>query len=164
MDALRNWFEQLSSRERLMVSAAGLLIVFAVIYLAGFRPLLTSAARNAEIVAEQQALLDELSQLAARRGPQRGAATAGAGGDQSLVLVVDRTTRNKGLASYLKRNQPDGADTIRLRFEDAPFDNLLSWLVEMQSSYGVGAISANIDSSRSPGRVNCNLVLSRAAG
>ena len=27
MDALRNWFEQLSSRERLMVSAAGLLIV-----------------------------------------------------------------------------------------------------------------------------------------
>jgi general secretion pathway protein M len=115
-------------------------------------------------VADQQELLDELSQLAARRGPQRGAVDAGAGGDQSLVLVVDRTTRSQGLASYLKRNQPDGENSIRLRFEDAPFDNLLGWLVEMQSKYGVGAVSANIDGSPSTGRVSCNLVLSRTAG
>ena len=164
MDALRNWFEQLSPRERVMVGAAAALVLFAVVYLAGLRPLLISAERNAALVADQQELLDELTQLAARRGPQRGAATAAGGGDQSLVLVVDRTTREKGLGNFLKRNQPDGADAIRLRFEDAPFDNLLSWLVEMQATYGVGAISANIDTSRSPGRVNCNLVLSRAAG
>lgn len=164
MDALRNWIEQMSPRERVMVGAAAALLVFAIVYLAGFRPLLISAERNAAEVAEQQELLDELTQLAARRGPQRGAAAGAGGGGQSLVLVVDRTTRDKGLGGYLKRNQPDGADAIRLRFEDAPFDNLLSWLVEMQTNYGVGAISANIDTSRSPGRVNCNLVLSRAAG
>lgn len=164
MDALRNWFEQLAPRERVMVSAAGALMLFAIVYLAGFRPLSISTERNAAMVADQQELLEELTQLAARRGPQRGAVTGTGGGDQSLVLVVDRTTRDKGLGAYLKRNQPDGADAIRLRFEDAPFDNLLSWLVEMQSTYGVGAISANIDTSRSPGRVNCNLVLSRAAG
>ncbi len=164
MDALRNWFEQLAPRERVMVSAAAVLLVFALIYLAGLRPLLISAERNATAVADQQELLADLTQVAARRGPQRGGAASAAGGDQSLVLVVDRTTRDKGLSAYLKRNQPDGTDAIRLRFEDAPFDNLLSWLVEMQSTYGVGAISANIDTSRSPGRVNCNLVLSRAAG
>lgn len=147
-----------------MVIAAAATLLLAVVYLAGFRPLLNSAERNRAIVSDQQALLEELSQVAARRGPQRGTAGSSAGRDQSLVLVVDRTTRNKGLATYLKRNQPDGTDAIRLRFEDAPFDNLLGWLVEMQSTYGVGAISANIDSSRSPGRVNCNLVLSRAAG
>ena len=129
-----------------------------------FRPLLTTAAHNGAVVEEHRALLDEITQLAARRGPQRGGAPAGGGSDQSLVLVVDRTTRSSGLSAYLKRNQPDGTDSIRLRFEDAPFDNLLAWLVEMQSTYGVGAISANIDASRSPGRVNCNLVLSRTAG
>ena len=164
MEALRAWFEQISPRERVMVVAAAALLIIAIVYLAGFRPLLVSAARNQALVSDQQELLGELSQLAARRGPQRGAVGAGAGRDQSLVLVVDRTTREKGLATYLKRNQPDGSDSIRLRFEDAPFDNLLSWLVDMQSTYGVGAVSANIDSSRSPGRVNCNLVLSRAAG
>ncbi len=164
MEALRNWFEQLAARERVMVSAAAVLLIFAIIYLAGLRPLLISAERKATAVANQRELLADLTQVAARRGPQRGAAAGAGGSDQSLVLVVDRTTRDKGLAAYLKRNQPDGTDAIRLRFEDAPFDNLLSWLVEMQSSYGVGAISANIDTSRSPGRVNCNLVLSRAAG
>jgi general secretion pathway protein M len=164
MEALRNWFDQLTVRERAMVLSAALLVVFAIMYLAGLRPLLVSAARNEAVVEDQQALLGELTQIAARRGPQRGGAVGNAGRDQSLVVMVDRTTREKGLATYLKRNQPDGADSIRLRFEDAPFDNLVSWLVEMQSTYGVGAVSANIDTSRSPGRVNCNLVLSRAAG
>lgn len=164
MDSLRTWFDQLEPRERLLVSAAAALLIFAVVYLAGLRPLFDRAARGADLVASQQELLAELSQLAARRGPQRGAGDASAGGDQSLVLVVDRTTRSQGLATYLKRNQPDGENSIRLRFEDAPFDNLLGWLVEMQNKYGVGAVSANIDGSPSKGRVSCNLVLSRTSG
>jgi len=104
--------------------------------------------------------------VAARRGPQRpgrGAAPA-AGSNQSLVLVVDRTTRSRGLATYLKRNQPDGDDTIRLRFENAPFDNLVGWLGELETAYGLAAVSADIDAGGEPGRVNCNLVISRAAG
>ena len=161
MDALRNWFEQLSIRERVMVGAAGLLVVFAVLYLGAFRPLLTTAAHNGAVVEEHRALLDEITQLAARRGPQRGSAPAGGGSDQSLVLVVDRTTRSSGLSAYLKRNQPDGADSIRLRFEDAPFDDLTQWLGQLRNQHGLATTSANIDVAAQPGRVNCNLTLER---
>jgi general secretion pathway protein M len=164
MDALRSWFEQLAPRERLLVGAAGVLLLFALIYLGGLGPLIAKSERNAAAVADQRALLADLTELAARLGPQLGGAAAAEANEQSLVLVVDRTTRNQGLATFLKRNQPDGENAIRLRFEDAPFDSLLRWLVEMQASYGVGAVSANIDSARAPGRVNCNLVLSRATG
>jgi general secretion pathway protein M len=163
MEALRAWFEQLAPRERALVVAASVLVVFAVVYVGGWQPLQVRAEQNAKAVADYRALLDELTQVAARRGPQRGAEAA-PDSEQSLVLLVDRTTRNQGLANYLKRNQPDGDEMIRLRFEEAPFDNLLRWLVEMQSRYGIGAVSANIDASRAAGRVNCNLVLSRAAG
>ena len=79
----------------------------------------------------------------------------------SLVVVVDQTTRSAGLAMYLKRNQPDGASSIRLRFENAPFDTLVEWLAELQSKYNVSAISANIDMASDPGRVNCNFTLGR---
>lgn len=161
MDRLREWFEALEPRERALVSLAAALLVVVIIYLAGLKPLLDQTARSAAQVADQQQLLDELSQLAARRGPQQGAAADVQGSDQSLVLVVDRSTRSQGLAAYLKRNQPDGADSIRLRFEDAPFDNLLGWLVELESRYGIAAVAANIDRSPASGRVNCNLVLSR---
>jgi general secretion pathway protein M len=163
VDALRNWLDQLEPRERLLVLLAGALIVFAIIVVGGLRPLLASADRNAQRVDDQQQLLTEIEQVAARLGPQRGRNVAAADGD-SLVLVVDRSTRARNLGAYLKRNQPDGDATIRLRFERAPFDDLVAWLAELQNQYSIGVVSANIDASNETGRVNCNLILSRAAG
>jgi general secretion pathway protein M len=165
VDALQTWFEQLAARERLLVAAAAALLVVAIIVLGAVRPLTSAAARSAEQIADQEALLQELDELAARLGPQSGAgAQALAGGGQSLVLVVDRTTRSSGLGAFLKRNQPDGEDAIRLRFEDAPFDALVEWMVELETGYGLAATSVNIDAGRATGRVNCNLVLARGAG
>ena len=164
MDALSQWFDQLAPRERLLVLFAGGLLVAAVILLGGLRPLLKHADRNAQLVSDQESLLAELEQVALRIGPQRGSAGPATGADQSLVLLVDRSTRSRNLAVYLKRNQPDGDDSIRLRFERAPFETLVQWLVELQAEYGISTVSANIDASNEVGRVNCNLILSRNPG
>lgn len=162
MDALRDWFNELPPRERVLVSAAGLLLALAIVVLGAVRPLSSKAVRNAEIVADREALLAELDDVAARLGPQQGGSNpAAAAGGQSLVLIVDRTTRSRGLAEFLTRNQPDGENKIRLRFERAPFDTLVEWLVELQVRHGLSAQSANIDKSPERGRVNCNLVLTR---
>ncbi|MDJ0927709.1 MAG: type II secretion system protein GspM [Gammaproteobacteria bacterium] len=162
MDALRDWFSDLAPRERLLVSAAAVLLVLAIVVLGAVRPLNSKAARNAEIVADREALLAELDEVAARLGPQRGGGNpVAASGGQSLVLIVDRTTRGRGLAEFLTRNQPDGDNKIRLRFERAPFDTLIEWLVELQVRHGLSAQSANIDKAPDRGRVNCNLVLTR---
>lgn len=163
MDALRNWLDQLEARERLLVLLAGALLIVAVVVLGGLRPLLDRADRNAQRVSDQEQLLGEIEQVAARLGPQRGEAANAAAGD-SLVLLVDRSTRARNLGGYLKRNQPDGDTAIRLRFERAPFDDLMAWLSELQNQHNVGVVSANIDASNENGRVNCNLVLSRPAG
>ncbi len=163
MNALRNWFEELTPREQTLVAAAGLLLAVAIVVIGLVRPVASSAARNAETVAEREALLAELTDVATRLGPQRGNAQVAAGtGNQSLVLIVDQSTRQRGLQDYLVRNQPDGSDKIRLRFERAPFDDLVEWLVQMSQQHGLGAISANIDTAPESGRVNCNLVLSRS--
>ena len=83
--------------------------------------------------------------------------------NQSLVVIIDRTTREKQLAGYLKRNQPEGAASVRLRFEGAPFDALASWLGELDNTYGLTAGNANFDRA-GPGRVNVSLVLTRGGG
>ena len=76
MDAFRDWFNELAPRERVLVSAAGLLLVFAILVLGAVRPLISKAARNAEIVADREALLAELDDVAARLGPQQGGGNA----------------------------------------------------------------------------------------
>lgn len=92
-------------------------------------------------------------------GAPAGASPADAG---SLVVLVDRTTREAGLGPYLRRSQPDGASGVRLRFENAPFDALLEWLIDAQSRHALHATTASFDPSGEPGRVNANLALSRS--
>lgn len=142
---------------------AGGLLVFTLIISLGIRPIINQSKRGHEMVVDKRELLTELRQVASRIGPQRSGGQAAAGGaSQSLVLVVDRTTRSSGLAQFLKRNQPDGAASIRLRFENAPFDTLVTWLGDLQNQHGMSVTTANIDTSQQAGRVNCNLTLTRA--
>ncbi|MEO8224761.1 MAG: type II secretion system protein GspM, partial [Gammaproteobacteria bacterium] len=77
------------------------------------------------------------------------------------VVVIDRSTRERGLGGNLKRNQPEGANGVRLRLENAPFDDLTTWLVEVQGTHGLATTSASFDPTGEPGRVNSNLVLER---
>jgi len=161
-----DWFEQLAPRERLLVTVAGALTIGALIVTLAIRPLFSQAALAEQRVNDKQALLLDLERVASRLGTQRGAGAAAVAGpdNRSLVVLIDQTTRAAGLAGFIKRNQPDGNDSIRLRFENAPFDSLLSWLTDISARHGLSADNANIDSAQESGRVNCNLVLTRAGG
>ena len=160
--SIRAWFDNLAPRERLLVSLAGALLLVAVVVIAGIRPLLASVKATTEQLADKRAVLADIEHVAARFGPQAGAAAAHATGE-SLVLLIDRTTRSRGLAPYLKRNEPDGNDNIRLRFENVPLDELIGWLAELQTTEAVGVVSASSDPGQDAGRVSANLQLSRAA-
>lgn len=159
---MKAWFEGLEQRERLLVAVAGVLVIIAVLVLGIIRPIAGQTSRGLERVADKRDLLVELEQVAQRIGPQGGGVTPGnAVNTDSLVVVVDQTTRSAGLATYLKRNQPDGATSIRLRFENAPFDTVVEWLAELEAKYNLSATSANIDMASENGRVNCNFTLAR---
>lgn len=166
MAPLKEWFGKLAPRERLLVSVAAALAVVAVVFSLSFRPLLTAWTAAEARVAEQRSLLAEIEQLARRAGPQRATARPGSGpaSGESLVVLVDRSTRERGIGPYLKRNQPEGDAAIRLRLENVPFDQLLEWMADAQARYGLSATAASFDPSGESGRVNSNLVLSRTAG
>jgi general secretion pathway protein M len=160
---IRQWFDALAPRERLLVSAAGLLLVVAIVVIGGLRPLVVSSRSATAQLADRQAVLADIEHVAARFGPQAGAGASGAHPTgESLVVLVDRTTRSRGLGAYLKRNEPDGTDSIRLRFENVSFDELVAWLADLQATQAVNVVSASADPGQDAGRVGANLQLSRA--
>lgn len=154
----REWLDGLAPRERWLVVTAAAFAVFALVVALVIRPVYGARARAAERIVEQQALLKDVEQFAQRFGPQSPGASPAASGE-SIVVVVDRSTRERGLGGYLKRNQPEGQDGVRLRMENVPFDDFLSWLAEVQDRHGLATASASFDPTGEPGRVNANLGL-----
>ena len=156
--ALQEWFDRLAARERWLVLVAAGFAVFALVYALGLQPLYSARTRAASAVEQQRSLLNDIEQVARRFGPQNSSGPAMPSGE-SLVVLIDRSTRERGLGSYLKRNQPEGPSGVRLRLENVPFDDLTGWLAVVQGAQGLATVSASFDPSGEPGRVNSNLVL-----
>jgi general secretion pathway protein M len=166
LEMLQAWFTKLAPREQIMVAVCGVFVVGALVWSAGIEPLFKNGALLEQRVAKKQAELSNLQELAGQvrwaADGQSGASTPPNNTD-SIVVVIDRTTRSRQLAQHLKRNQPDGNNSVRLRFEGASFDTLVTWLGELKTTYGMTMVTASFDEA-GIGRVNCSLVITRAGG
>lgn len=160
---MRNWFESLAPRERLFVATAAVVLLIAVFYLAVWMPLAVGQQRTATSVENWRSSLLELRSLKgallSADSPQR----TNAGLNDSLVVIVDKTLRERGLYNSLQRSQPTTGNGIRVDFENVAFDDLVLWFGDLGSNYGLqvqsGSFSAT--SEGNSGRVNATLTLER---
>ena len=157
----RHWLENLAPRERRMVYAAAALAGVLVLYTAVALPLERMHARQSARVDRKAADLAWMRQAA----PRVAAITArgGAGGHESLVVLVDRTGRESGLGSTVRDQSPSGENGLRLRLEGASFDAMVAWLASLQQQHGVSVSDATIDTAAAPGLVNASITLTHGA-
>jgi general secretion pathway protein M len=161
---LKDWFNSLEARERIFVSAAAVVVVFAVGWFGLWAPV-------SDRHSAAEARIDDWQRSLAELRPMRGQIQASASGrptnvgqNQSLVVIVDNSLRQRGLTNSLQRSQPtpDG-NGIRVEFEAAAFDDLVLWLGDLHRQYGLQVDSGSFStaSGESPGRVNSSVTLQR---
>lgn len=161
---MKNWFFGLEPRERVFVSVAAVFIIVAIAWFAIWAPLNQGHKRAADSVENWR---QSLAALRPMKGQIQGAGSnrpVNAGQNQSLVVIVDNSLRQRGLYASLQRSQPTPAGNgIRVEFESAAFDDLMLWLGDLHRQYGlsVEAGSFSTSSSDSPGRVNSSVTLER---
>jgi len=151
------WYAGLNPREQLIVRVGGiaaalLLVVGLVLRLHG---VVHAAEKRLAIKRADAAYIQSVL-------PELRAAPLPATGGQSLVTVVDRTTRDAGLAANLKGTEPSGIGGVRVRFEGAPFEALVTWLLRIQQEYGLSIQLATLEKTDTPGRVNASLTFVRS--
>jgi len=156
---MKAWFEGLAQRERITLFAGAVVAALIIVWTFVWTPLRDGAFELDGAVSEKHLLLANLRRVEMLGG--QASSGAGVAPTQSLVLLVDQTHRTHGLAGTLSRNQPDGSDGIRVTFQSASFDELVSWLGALQQSYGVSVESASFDGTNQPGFVSATLVLRR---
>lgn len=159
---MKRWFADLEPRERLILIGGGTIAAIIVAWGFVWNPMSTRTVELSDAVATKQQLLATLQRARAMAAPAGQGPRLDASARQSLVLLVDQTHRSYGLDGTLVRNQPDGADGIRVTFQNASFDGLVAWLGTLQGSYAVAVETATIDGGRQSGIVNATLVLRRS--
>jgi general secretion pathway protein M len=165
MKSLKAWFNGLQPRERALVAGGAVLVLLTALYLFALAPFYAAVdAREARVsqkkadLAWMRSVAGEVQVLGANQ-PMLATPT-----DESLVVLVDRTAREAGLASSLTGQTPQGETGIRVRLESAAFDVAMMWLANLELSHRVAIESATFDRTQTPGLVNVTLVLNRASG
>ena len=155
---MRDWFEMLQPRERVLIVLGGAIAALILVWSFAWMPLRNANLNLDAAVAEKYGLLADVSRLRPSGAPPVPAAASA----ESLVLIVDRTHRAHGLAGALSRNQPDGENGIRVAFQRVPFAQLVGWLGALRQGHGIVVVTANLDGAQQPGLVNASLVLRRS--
>lgn len=158
----QDWFRSLQPRERVIVSAGAVIVVFIAIYF-GLAPFYKALHLRAERVERKQNDLAFIRSVAPEVQALGAGRPIGAGpSGESLVVLVDRTARECGLGASLTGQTPNGENGIRVRLEGASFDVVIKCLGNLQRAQSIGIESASFDRTGKPGTVNANLVLNRA--
>ena len=162
---MKNWFLGLEKREQAFVGGGAIVVLLAVFHAFVWVPLDTGQQSLAQEVAVWQRSLADLKPLkgmqAAPSGSESGGATAGS---QTPVVIVDQTLRARGLDRALQRSQPTTSNGIRVEFDNVSFDELVLWLGDLSSQYGMHVTSGSMSapSQAAPGRVNATFTLERS--
>ena len=156
------WWQGLTGRERWLVGSLVPLILAVFLYILFIEPLQTSvrtleAARDARIASLQrlEALAAEARALQRPGGVPRGAAPSGV----SLLTSLDETARAAALGPQVERIVPVGEREASVVLRGARQSNLLGWLVQLRTEFGIEVRRVTLDRAEEPGMVNASLEL-----
>lgn len=162
MQQLRDKFNALQPRERIVILGGAILVLVVAIYVLGLSPLYRAVDAQAKRVAQKEGDLAWMRSVAGEVAVLSANAPSRPGpSNESMVVLIDRAARECGLGASLTGQTPNGEHGIRVRLEAAEFDKLMVCLGTLQQVHAVDVESATIDRTAQPGLVNANLVLTR---
>jgi general secretion pathway protein M len=160
---MKQFLAGLGTRERYLLIAGGGLLLVLLLYALAWRPFSGRVEQLRDTVQEQRALEQWMEGAAAEVRQLRGTQGANRAAGQSLLSLADRTARQNGLGPAIKRVEPEGTDKVRLQLEQAPFDDLMTWIETLVSQYHARIDTVTVEARDQPGVVNARVILQAPA-
>ena len=158
---MKTWFLTLTQRERNLVLSAAAIITLFMLYFLIIEPISSRYEINKRNVATSLETIEWMKLAAQEVKTLQGGSNIQSRpqGKQFVLSMIDRTARKSGLASVMKRVQPEAETGVRVWFENASFDELVKWLAMIESKHGLIVNEINIEQTESTGLVNVRVFL-----
>lgn len=146
----RIWWSERSLREQILLGALTAAAIFALLLVAVIAPLRAARAEALADIRDAGLLEARLRaggpDLARTGRMRRGTASA---------IITDSAAAAR---IVIQRIEPEGGNT-RIVLGDAPFDQVLGWIAELEQTSRLRASEATIERKGAPGMVSATLVL-----
>ncbi len=158
---MKAWFLALTQREKVMVQGAAAVVIIFLAYLLLIEPISRHYSKSRIKLQDSMATIEWMRSAAKEVRQLRGGKLSAERpqGKQFVLSLIDRSARKAGLASVMKRVQPEGESGVRVWFENAPFDELLKWLATIEQEQGLTVNEINVEQAESSGLVNVRVFL-----
>lgn len=160
---MKEWWDNLQTREQNFVLIASVVGVLFLLYLLAWAPLVKARDNKYQQVENNQQLLtwmtsksNEVKQLKLTNPNLRSDAK------RSLLAIVDSLAKQLGLRTAIKRIEPDGPHTATIWIEEMNFDALIALLGQLDKRSNVKVKEADVSRLENPGVVKAKVVLKRS--
>jgi general secretion pathway protein M len=155
-----NPWQRLQPREQRLLLIAAVTTALLLLYVAVIEPMQQQRQSLTQAISQQQQelqwLVDRAAEVAQLRGSQPAPSVANR--SESLMALVDRRAREKGIDKSIRRIQPEGQRAVQVWLEQAPFNSLLEW-IESMAGDGIEVTGLLIERQPTAGWVNARLTL-----
>ncbi len=148
-----------SARERMIV-IAGIVILLGIVIHAGLvEPYQQRLGSLKEDLAQSKADLQWLASVKPELA-RSGSISQVQKFDGSLANLINQTTNQQKLDSYLAQMTPRGEDEISVRFKEVPFQQLILFIAKINEQ-GLNVKDLRINAGDKPAQVDSNMVLDK---
>ena len=164
LDAMRNslrasslgrWYYGRERNEQVIVAGLALLIVTALVWAFVWKPIADWRVLEQNRQQNAQQLLDWMR--ANEQTARRAAQTQPRAQRSNSVSVIDRAATAHDLT--LKRLQPEANGVVSVILQQQSFNQIVSWVSQLEENNGISVERASFDSEDAPGYVNAQLRL-----
>jgi general secretion pathway protein M len=159
LDRLRNAWNSLQSRERLIVGIGAVILLALLGYGIVWAPVQRDLSNLRINVPKQHTQLALMRVQAKQVAQLRGSAPAKIASG-NLLTQLEQSAQNRGLREHITRMEPDETNSVRLSLDSVDFNALLRWLKELQTQNGIRTETATITAQSDAGSVNARLLMS----
>jgi general secretion pathway protein M len=152
---MRTWWNGISLRERLIVVIASIVLSYVLLDLVLIQPVLGQRQQLKEDVAQAREDLVWMQQ-AVQKIPS-GSSNAATAIKGSIATYVDGQISRSGLKKHLQQMTPILKHSVRVRLSDVDFNQLLKFLLAVDSSIEIEEVRILPQSDE--GVVNASLIL-----
>ena len=163
MESIKDWWQNLQTREQQLVLFAGVVVIIFVFYSLAWSPLVnarnikkTHVENNQELLAWMNAKSAEVKQL---RLVNPNALRSD--NNRSLLAIVDSLANQLGLRSAIKQIEPNGQNNVTIWMDEINFDALITMLGQLEKRSNVLVTEASVNKLEQPGLVQARILLKR---